>query len=988
MKRFFAFVFCAAVLFTACQKEPSLTLSGPTSLEMSADGSSGTVSFTVNRDWTASASESWVTVSPSSGSASDGPVSITIKASPNTTYEDRNATVTIKAEGLTQTVSVRQPANLGVVVPTKSYEVTSDARTIEVEVQSNVDYKVTVSDSWIKQTGTGTKGLKKETLTFSVEANSSYDARSATITVKPQSGSGSEEIINVRQAQKDALLVGTVTYSMPYGGGEVEVKVEANVAFEVNSGVDWIEYVDTKALSTSTVRLKVVENTSAKAREGKVEIKQKGGSLTKTVTIKQSGNEVTKIKNALMKIYDAMNGPKWKMTKKWDMSKPLNEWEGVWRNEETGEFHLFLGENLGLKGELPDCFADLTSLTQFVVQHEPGVTGTLPSSIGKLKNLEYFSVCFTSMTSLPDIFKNVPLKNVLISCNEKMTGPLPESLGSSSKLDELSIAENAFTGTVPDSWARLGTGLEIKEAYLDDRVPESFVQSEYADYLVNMYLVPAYLRTTPLVVGNYDIKAYWPKRDIKDIVTGKAIPYKKIVSNNKATVLLNWATWCPFSKELMPSLKKMYEKYHKDGLEIIASFNADPDGTDEGRPLKDVILEKGYDKWYNFDIWAFQVKEWEVWASATPSAIVVDNKGRILRSSLENVSDPARNRFGYVASARLIPVLEEMFGPLEEKDDYSSKDYSQDGKVLTLQKASKGNGINLVFMGDAYTDKDMKSGLYETLMRDSMEEFFAIEPYKTFRDRFNVYAVKVVSKNGKTGDGYSTALGCVTTFGSISSGNLDKCYEYALKVPGIKNDKNLMIGVLVNSLVSRGITVMSESKQSAVAFYGSNDNEADAFGSTLRHEAGGHGFAFLDDEYVTNQGAATKDHINHRNTMYKKYGWFANVDFTNDPEKVKWSAFLSDKRYKDEVGIYEGGSLYAKGAYRPSGSSLMRDYGDFNAPSRWAIYQRIMKLSGETCTFENFLKYDAVNRGKSQSAVRPPLKVESLEPGAPPIIVP
>ena len=66
----------------------------------------------------------------------------------------------------------------------------------------------------------------------------------------------------------------------------------------------------------------------------------------------------------------------------------------------------------------------------------------------------------------------------------------------------------------------------------------------------------------------------------------------------------------------------------------------------------------------------------------------------------------------------------------------------------------------------------------------------------------------------------------------------------------------------------------------------------------------------------------------------------------------------------------------------------MRDYGDFNAPSRWAIYQRIMKLSGETCTFENFLKYDAVNRGKSQSAVRPPLKVESLEPGAPPIIVP
>ncbi len=29
-----------------------------------------------------------------------------------------------------------------------------------------------------------------------------------------------------------------------------------------------------------------------------------------------------------------------------------------------------------------------------------------------------------------------------------------------------------------------------------------------------------------------------------------------------------------------------------------------------------------------------------------------------------------------------------------------------------------------------------------------------------------------------------------------------------------------------------------------------------------------------------------------------------------------------------------------------------------------AIYQRIMKLSGESYSFEKFLQYDAVNRGK------------------------
>ena len=198
MKRFLVFVFCAAVLFGACQKEPSLTLSGPTSVELSADGGSGSASFTVNRDWTASASDSWVSVSPSSGSASDGPVTVTIRASQNTTYEDRTATVTIRAEGLSQSITVRQPANLGVVIPTKSYEIASDARTVEVEVKSNVEYKVTVSESWIKQTGT--KGLTSKTLVFSVEANTTYDPRSATITVKPQSGGEAEQVISVKQA--------------------------------------------------------------------------------------------------------------------------------------------------------------------------------------------------------------------------------------------------------------------------------------------------------------------------------------------------------------------------------------------------------------------------------------------------------------------------------------------------------------------------------------------------------------------------------------------------------------------------------------------------------------------------------------------------------------------------------------------------------------------------------------------------------------------
>ena len=117
-------------------------------------------------------------------------------------------------------------------------------------------------------------------------------------------------------------------------------------------------------------------------------------------------------------------------------------------------------------------------------------------------------------------------------------------------------------------------------------------------------------------------------------------------------------------------------------------------------------------------------------------------------------------------------------------------------------------------------------------------------------------------------------------------------------------------------------------------------------------------------------------------------GWWQNIDFTNDPSKVKWSVFLSDDRYKDEVGIYEGG-LFAKGVWRPSENSIMNmNFGGFNAPSRWAIYKRIMELSGEEASFEKFLEYDAVNRGKKQPSAPRTRSTVEWQPTAPPIVGP
>ena len=83
---------------------------------------------------------------------------------------------------------------------------------------------------------------------------------------------------------------------------------------------------------------------------------------------------------------------------------------------------------------------------------------------------------------------------------------------------------------------------------------------------------------------------------------------------------------------------------------------------------------------------------------------------------------------------------------------------------------------------------------------------------------------------------------------------------------------------------------------------------------------------------------------------------------------------LADSRYRDIVGIYEGGEYYQYGAFRPSEESVMRNshIKRYNAPSREAIYKRVMLLSGEYSSlsdysFEAFAKFDENGRKEEQS---------------------
>ena len=255
-------------------------------IELSANGSAQTISFTANRDWSATCSDEWIHVTPSSGSASDRQISISVYCDANASYDDRSGSITINAEDLSRSMTVIQHAAPTIIVPTQSFNLTSDANSIEVEVQANVQYTTDISADWIKQAGS--RGLNTDKLLFSIEANETYDDRSATITVKPQDSSIAKQVIIVKQSQKDAVLIGNYNYDMPYGGGVIEARIDANVIFDVQSSVDWIEFVQTKVMSSGTIMLKVKQNDDYDAREGRVTILPQGNAEEQTISVKQA----------------------------------------------------------------------------------------------------------------------------------------------------------------------------------------------------------------------------------------------------------------------------------------------------------------------------------------------------------------------------------------------------------------------------------------------------------------------------------------------------------------------------------------------------------------------------------------------------------------------------------------------------------------------------------------------------------------------------
>lgn len=291
-----------------------------------------------------------------------------------------------------------------------------------------------------------------------------------------------------------------------------------------------------------------------------------------------------------------------------------------------------------------------------------------------------------------------------------------------------------------------------------------------------------------------------------------------------------------------------------------------------------------------------------------------------------------------------------------------------DGDVYTKQSATVGDGVNLVFMGDGYDAKDISEGKYLSDLEDAIGHFFNVEPYYSYKDYFNVYIVFGMSDDSGIGSVNTikdTKFGAQYTLSGVAP-NDATCFSYACKAP-INNDVSTSLVTLVINTPDYGGMCYMWGDGSAIACCPvSADPYPYDFRGLVQHEAGGHGFGKLGDEYIyvnafISSCVCPYPHLAQFNEM-KNCGFYKNLSSTASFYDVPWSHLIFHPTYSNIVDIYEGGFYHSRGIFRSEPNSCMNNnIPYYSAISRQAIVERIMDYAGLPFDIDAFYANDVLD---------------------------
>lgn len=226
--------------------------------DVSSDGDVFTKEFD-NEDlanYSASSNQSWCVVTFDVKTSK-----MTVKVDANDTYESREATVTIQdtKDKTSRTFKVSQKQNNCIKTGENSYSVSTAGGQVVIDVESNVDYTVSIEKDcyWITlpNSSNGTRGLEKSTVVLEVSPNTYEKERSATVTLENTSTGDKAEIL-ITQEFKAYFEISPKELTIGQESCDIKVYLKTNIStFDcyLTDGDNWLKKSGRESVDEFTV---------------------------------------------------------------------------------------------------------------------------------------------------------------------------------------------------------------------------------------------------------------------------------------------------------------------------------------------------------------------------------------------------------------------------------------------------------------------------------------------------------------------------------------------------------------------------------------------------------------------------------------------------------------------------------------------------------------------------------------------------------------
>lgn len=796
-----------------------------------------------------------------------------------------------------------------------------------------------------------------------VEENPAYLGRSFTLTIRTAS---LEKSVEITQLKRNAIIAGDNLYELTSEEQTLSIEIQANVDYDVEiaEGGEWLAATDKTrsepGLTSRRHRFLAAANTEPQERTATVVFKDLANELQDEVTVVQAAwVDPDPERAALRAIYREANGEGWTHSDNWCSDRPTGEWYGVATDEEGHVVGLRLPRN-NLRGGIAHEIADLVHLRILDLSRNE-----LECDLIYMRPEDYDIVC--------DIDGLHALEEIDLSHN-RLRAPLGGALALEGMpaIRRVDLSYNELNTDISSIWWRA--------LFENGRTVELFFNGNKMSGTVNDYLLnhPEWDRLALQIVRQYHPSAvkygkeiHVPEFTFTDMITGAQHSIRALCSQNERTMIL---AWDPTDEKSLRFAERSVRRYHtlyeEQGFAVVAIV---PEGEEYRRAAEQYLATHEVAWPVVADYADAEGRRIMLDVEPYPSYLLFDRTGVLVDDVFTGAFclgamypeepitfDLTEREFQYAN------YMNEHCGKAFGDCAYQSRDYSMDKQPELLQQATKGKGIDIVLIGDVFTDIDIETGFYRDVMEYAMEAFFSIEPTKSYRDYFNVYTIYAVSKKRQLSEDWNdSALKTIIDQLYGISEYINNVNEYLSAISA--RSRTVCPSIIINANNS-GVTFLEPSHN--YAYTGLPYNGRGLFRMTFRHESIGHGFGLLGDEYSRRMPqyptGKIPEYEKNNFLLRQQNGYFLNLSLTNDPKAVPWAHVIGHPLYP-EIGIYEGGYIYDTGVWRSTENSIMNidKNGYFNTVCRELIVKRILTLAGEEYTFEKFLEKDILSEQPS-----------------------